>query len=293
MGWASRRRLYQEFRDRVGPLKDVEYRAIEVGYGKYDLDWRDDYFLQQVASQDLMWHKENALNLLVTTLPATWRYIAWIDADLEFLRHDWVEATITKLQRYPVVQLFSTATMLDPSNQPHDQKPGIAASTRTTRRHTAKGWINSTVLAGHPGFAWAMTREAYDHLGGFGDWGITGSGDYHMAAALFGELHYGRADMTPAVQAKWEGWADRAKAFEKNIGHVPGEIRHFWHGSKADRRYNERHFILKNADPPYDPDMDIEPDPATGLWRFTAAGERLREPLRAYFAGRNEDGVEV
>ena len=38
----------------------------------------------------------------------------------------------------------------------------------------------------HPGFAWAMTRKAYERAGGLYDLSILGSGDHNMALAWGG-----------------------------------------------------------------------------------------------------------
>jgi hypothetical protein len=299
MGWESRRRLYEQFENRMAKNPGIRLWTREISYfgaapettgGKMRLSTP----VLGTFSNDLMWHKENALNTLmqtITGLEPDWRYLAWIDADLTFSRSDWPEATIQALQRHSVVQPFSIAQHLDPNDQPlpDHRYRGLVANARHSRRHSpSRGWQESWTLSGHPGFAWAMTRQAYDHIGGFGDWGITGSGDRHMACCFYNQLHRSRADMTPAVQAKWSQWQDKAKELGPP-GWVEGEILHHWHGAISDRNYTSRHLILRNGNPSYDPDLDIEPDPQTGLWRFTPRGERFREPLRQYFEGRKED----
>jgi hypothetical protein len=40
----------------------------------------------------------------------------------------------------------------------------------------------------HTGFAGACRKSAWDNLGGLIDWAILGSADYHMAAALVGNV---------------------------------------------------------------------------------------------------------
>ena len=60
------------------------------------------------------WHKENLVNLGIARLPRDSRYVAWVDADLTFARHDWVQETIQQLQHYPIVQMFAEAHDLGP-----------------------------------------------------------------------------------------------------------------------------------------------------------------------------------
>src|SRR5581483_5935130 len=54
------------------------------------------------------WCKENILNLGIQRTPEA-RYIAWVDADIIFMRPDWARATVRALQHYDIVQPWSDA----------------------------------------------------------------------------------------------------------------------------------------------------------------------------------------
>jgi len=85
-------------------------------------------------------------------------------------------------------------------------------------------------------------------------------------------------------------WQESASAFKQNIGYVAGSILHHWHGKKADRRYKERFNIL--VDTQFDPIADLSKD-SSGAWVLAADKWLLRDQLREYFEGRNEDSVDV
>src|SRR6185369_10683950 len=121
-----------------------------------------------------------------------------------------------------------------------------------TRKRQAIYW--------HPGFAWAIRREAFDKLGGLIDWAILGSGDYHMARALVGDaastIHDG---ISKRYAYKVLNWQHRAEKFiRRNVGYVPGLLLHNWHGREKDRRYWDRwNMLVRNG---FDPDLDLKRD---------------------------------
>jgi hypothetical protein len=148
----------------------------------------------------------------------------------------------------------------------------------------------------HPGFAWAMRREAFDILGGLIDFGILGAGDNHMARALVGKVrHSYHHDITPGYRKMLHEWQDRAEKYiRRNVGYVDGVILHNWHGKKKDRRYRDRWKIL--VDNKYNPRNDIKRD-WQGLYQLVDDGTprfiELRDNIRSYFRARNEDSIDA
>lgn len=235
------------------------------------------------TTDDPIWLKENLINLAIAQLPETWNYAAWIDADLTFLSKTWVADTIAALNRHDVVQMFFRCDNLDQQGKPFKHDKGFAYQYRESGRAYTKTYKYGFW---HPGFAWALTRHAYNTMDGLIDWGILGSGDHHMALALIGKVecsHPGNIHKTYAILLN--SFQDRVR--ELSLGYVPGVIQHHWHGSIADRRYQERWGILtKNA---YDPKTDIVKN-RVGLNQLTGVGAaRLRQPIKEYFVGRRED----
>ena len=155
----------------------------------------------------------------------------------------------------------------------------------------AAGLQRGPAIYWHPGFAWAIRRTAFDHLGGLIDWAILGSGDYHMARCLIGE---GESSIHPGINDTYANmirrWQDRAeKHIRRNVGYVPGLILHHWHGRKRDRRYWNRWKIL--VDNGYDPFLDLKMD-SQGLWQLTDRSHQLRDEIRGYFSTRHEDSID-
>jgi hypothetical protein len=244
----------------------------------------------QLRTNTELWHKENALNLGIATLPGNADYIAWVDADVSFLNPNWITETIEALQHYPIVQMFESAVDETHTGAVHNVYQSFASSfvKGLPLGPGAGGYYGSYW---HSGFAWAATREAFEELGGLPDFCIVGSADHHLANALIGRvevslpapINKNYSDMVFAIQ-------DRAKAghIMNNIGYVPGSLAHHFHGPKTKRGYQSRWSILQKWD--FDPILDIARD-AQGLWQLTKRGLRMQNDLRAYFRSRDEDDI--
>lgn len=285
--YKSRYSLYLDFEKRVRDA-GAELYTVEVAFGNRPhviteaCDPRD----IQLRTYTELWHKENALNLAIARLPSDWEYVAWIDADVQFARPDWVQETIHQLQHYNFVQMFSVAQDLLPNNEPMAKHHGFVYSYLTGRKHK-HGYSDW-----HPGFAWAARRSALDHVGGLIDYAILGAADRHMAFGLIGKIECTiPCELRKGAYAQelrlWEARAD--KYINRNVGLVDGLLLHHWHGKKRDRFYQDRWKILVNNK--YDPDLDLKRD-TQGLYQLTNRNLKLRDDIRRYFRSRNEDSID-
>lgn len=182
----------------------------------------------------VLWHKENLLNLAVERLPKAYDKIAWIDPDLWLERRDWVEAAERKLEHFAVVQLFDRFCRTNLDGEIIDSKISFAAQ---------GGWGENA-----NGGAWAARRELWTKAGGLYERAIVGSGDVAFCAAAI-------RNALPAylgyLTSDWSGWAKKAGAWiEENGGFdfLEGRIVHEWHGEMRDRSYLDRHGHLAKLD---------------------------------------------
>jgi hypothetical protein len=71
------------------------------------------------------------------------------------------------------------------------------------------------------------------------------------------------------------------------LGYVPGIIRHHYHGSKKNRKYQERWQILVKHQ--YSPSLHVKRDEKGIIIPTTDFPEDLKTDIYNYFLERNED----
>lgn len=281
----SRSKLYYDFKKHIED-SGAELVTIECSFGNrgYEVTTCQDL---QVKTNSELWHKERLLNLAIQSLPHDWKYVAWIDADLLFVKPNWVNETIHLLQHYSVIQMFSHAVDVGPNHEHLKTHTGILYAYRNSLMSQSSKYDNL-----HPGFAWAARREALNDLGLLFDTAVLGSADRHMALCLI-EKYAASCPRTLSIgyMKELEIWQERCKKhIKKNVGYLPGTIIHNWHGKKVDRRYQDRWKILVKYQ--FDPEVDLKSD-VYGLWQFSGNKPDMEQEIRNYFQCRNEDSIDV
>lgn len=271
----------------------VSLTVIECAYGEEDHRCAIDGVNHiPVRAKTRVWNKENLLNIGVHRTPEA-KYIAWIDADMIFHRTDWVIATLHALQHYDVVQPWSDAYDLGPHgehmahhksfcHQWFNRQP-VVPNAKTFWTHDGGPYTYP-----HSGYAWAMTRQAFDWVGGLFEAGGMGSGDHHMALALVGGADSSMPGGTSgAYRAEVKRWESRARRhINGNIGVVAGTVEHLFHGRKGDRGYQTRWGMF--VDHGFDPHEDLKRN-SHGVLEFAGNKPDLRHDFDLYLQSRNED----
>jgi hypothetical protein len=301
--YSTRYKLFRQFQQHMRDL-GAKVVVVEQAFGQrpFEVTERDNPLHVQVRTQHELWHKENMINLginYLTQIDPDWEYVAWIDGDVHFQRHDIIEETAHQLQHYDFVQMFSHAIDMGPNMNPLALQNGFMWSylennCKPPQGHGHGGYYGASKgKFWHPGFAWAARRRAFEKISLL-DTAILGAGDHHMALAMIGQA----AKSTPSGVSKeykdavmnWQSVIEYH--CNRNVGYVPGTITHYWHGTKANRKYSERWKIL--IDNKYNPVTDITRD-SQGLYRLndysTPRFIRLRDDIRAYFRERAEDCI--
>lgn len=300
--WRSRWKLFQRFRHHM-LASGVRLCVVELAFGDREFSlteehngWQDNEYHLRLRTDHELFYKENLINLGVARLPADWKYMAWVDADVLFSKPDWADGTVQALQHYDWIQPWSQAIDLDSNHEVLAQHEAFLHSYLLGRElpQVCGGYYYGGKPRGrfhtwHPGYAGACTREAFDAVGGMMDWAILGSGDSYMAYALIGEINRAiPAGVHPRYRQLAEEWQDRAESsIRRNIGVQRGLLLHYFHGAKANRRYKDRWKIL--VDHQFNPDEHLQRD-WQGLYQLShKAPLGLRDDIRRYFRERCED----
>lgn len=269
--------------------------TVELSFdGEFELERKDADNLIQISGGAVLWQKERLLNLALNAVPSGTKNVAWFDCDTILKRADWVEEAKKRLDKLDVVQLFSDIEDIGPDQyekQPglqngHSTVPGIA-SLPNGRELLFKANLG-TVPMYHEGLAWAANRRLLENHG-FYDAGIVGGGDSLMTAAMYGRYDGSiRFFLLDAPRRKhYLRWAiSFHESVAGCVGYVPGTIYHLAHGSRKNRRYEDRHASLASFK--FDPDADIRIG-ANGAWHWARRRPELESFLMNYFIDRAED----
>ena len=247
----------------------------ELAYDRdpFLLDPSDHVYHFRTNRKNVMWHKENLLNLTVDRLPRCYDKVAWVDPDLWFENRDWYQITMDALNNLPLIQLFSEATWTGIDGKDIQKRSGCVSS----------GTLRPEIS--HPGFAWAARRQMWDLGYRLCDEAILGGADTLFAAAVLGQ------DLPEWTQyLRWKEWLQPLAAWvfqNGGSGFVPGNVVHEWHGEIEHRQYVSRRTLMKNY-----PLSDSVYPRSDGLLEFKEViGSDTRYAIWNYFTGRKEDDL--
>lgn len=297
--YKSRYDLFRKFKAQMEQA-GAKVIVVEIAFGDrpFEVTERDNVDHLQLRTVEEIWHKENMINLGIqhmSQIYPDWKHVAWIDADVEFTRKDWIVEAVHALQHYQVVQLWENCVDLGPDGQAISTHYSFMSQYSKGRPYNYKG-TNRYSNQWHPGYAWAANREAIDMMGQLIDFAVLGAGDNHMAHALIGKLDGTLAKGLHANYIKrLRMWQEQSERYiRRDVGYLPGTILHYWHGKKKDRRYHDRWQILVNNK--FDPELDLKRD-SQGLYQLVDHGDlrsvNFRDQIRQYFRQRNEDSIDL
>lgn len=294
MRWARREELTRNFLAHM-LASGVDVTLVEVEYGERPFKFEGHPGIRWIGvrAATMAWSKESAINVGIRALPHGVKYVAWIDADIEFRNHNWAAETVHALQMQPVVQPWHEALDLGPEGEIMGAK---------NRQHPRSfGWVwreNGVVdewwkdkdvyYYPHCGYAWAATMEFLDRVGLLLDFSGLGAADHQMSLGMVGKIDAACHHLsTPAYRAAVEAWGRRAfQVCQGHLGFVPGRIEHHWHGEKALRKYVERWDILNRHG--FDPHADLHRN-RYGILELSNNKPAFRREVEMYFKQRNED----
>jgi hypothetical protein len=290
--WKSRIELYRQF-ERHMLDSGVNLTTVECVYGDHAPEIAPapgvKHVVVHASGVHKVWNKECLLNLGIAASPAA-KYIAAFDADITFRSKGWAQETLDALQHFHVIQPWSYCYDLGPHGE------HLAAHRSFADLFFQKGHAgvhqgpNATggYQFGHPGYAWAYTRQALEWLGGLIETAALGAADHHMALALVGRVNEtipgNLTDGYKRPLLQWQGRA--AQHIAGHIGRLHGTIEHGWHGSKDKRAYVSRWEILARNQ--FDPETDLKRN-TYGVLELAGNKPRLSRDIHAYFHSRDED----
>lgn len=232
-------------------------------------------------SSDVMFFKECLWNLSAAATDAD--KLLLLDTDLTFSVADIIEQTESLLDRVDICQPFGTALWPDRGGEIQLARRSSAFALARDYEPTSKYY--------HPGFAWAMTRQAFDELGGIYDRHVLGGGDIALTYSLshrFAHVDLRKRNPHDAHFATTPSYAEyrsRGVKLHLRVGCLDNvKCRHKWHGDTVNRQYTSRgdYFPLEPGD-----EYPVR-HREDGLLEWT--NPRAGAAVEKYFLSRREDG---
>lgn len=193
-------------------------------------------------TRSMLWHKERLWNLGARLTNAD--YLFFVDADVLFSNGNWLSQSKEALKTHDVIQPYSLARWLDRGGQTEMERPAFVSA--IIEKQTPR--LNRY----HPGFAWGMTRKAFEETGGFFDGCVSGNGDSFFALCLQENEGVSRVynwlskNQEPGFSdAEFISYRRKVLGLSLNVGMTPGDLLHLWHGDRANRQYTTRSRIFE------------------------------------------------
>ena len=242
----------------------------------------------QVYSDDVLWHKENLLNIgIKRLLNEGYKNIAWLDADIVFHNRCWQEETVVCLKENKLCQLFSSVLTL---YNHLDSKLNYGC---------VQHWLDSgSILPSngsyHTGLGWAARSEVLSECNLYQN-SIVGGGDslLWLSSCPKRQNLYRMMLNHPISILNINGylidffnWAEQwNKIIDGSVSNIQGTVESLPHGSKKNRTYISRYEMLKRHE--YIPSKNIYYKNNV----IHCSNPKLNTEIVKYFQSRNEDDL--
>lgn len=250
---------------------NVQIYVVELCYSdqEFKVTEKDNPNHLQLRTNFILWHKENIINLCVKILPENWDYFAWIDSDVFFENDDWLLKTQDKLEKNDVLQLFSHVESFENIHN------GIVYQNKNLG-HTKDA---------SSGYAWAISKKAFQEIGGLFDKAIIGGGDKYLSYVFLHQINH-ESILAHAEGLKKSFLYYYEKCPKLQCDYVDNNIKHFDHGQKGNRFYSPRHEILNAHN--FDPNIHLKYDKNGILTPSVYFPDKLFNDIKLYFKCRKD-----
>lgn len=293
LGIKSRKRLFEKFCVHV--TQDLKIPLVIV-HGTNETAVRIEYsptsIVINIPLTSTLWVKEAMLNIGIKYIIKHHVYveaIAWVDCDIHF--HTLLSTSdviLSSLKHHHVSQIWNIA--IDSGKQENSIAKINYSSMFQNNKFKNGAKVSDIETLNHSGYAWAATKTFLIATDGLLDCCIIGGADRIMLAGMQGEQSLISIDtgFSSGYKKTVHEWSEKAFTVTKGkVAYAPIPITHGYHGDKKNRKYKERHNILKKFE--YDPYSHIERT-SQGLWQWSSnAPDSMIQEISDYFVGRDED----
>jgi len=292
-GSLARLKNFNIFRDNIKryglKLLCVEFNPLS----NFEIQSNDVDMLLQLSGGDIMWQKERLINIGINLLPSDTDIVIVCDADVIFTDDKFIEKLKNGLDKYSVVQCFSIVHHLSPDKNAtnfdyfnvdfKDEKIFFNRIPSCIMTYNLYGNFSS----GSAGYIWAFRYKTIKNVKLF-EHNIIGSGDRVSASAFIGlgVVPWVTAGEDPKIYSDYLELAKNNGINRDTVGYIDMQIYDLFHGAHSNRKYNDRHNILKNMK--FNIQKHITKKPGEAFKFSENMGEAHKNEIKNYFYSRNE-----
>lgn len=226
-----------------------------------------------LKTKDVMFHKEQMLNVMARQLCEDYKVVASMDADILFIDRYWPQRIFDALDEFDLIQCFHQGVSEfrnDRDGTPKDY-PIFSCMFQ---------WIKNGAYAGSPGGAWAGRKKFWE-VGLFDSY-VLGSNDSCTFDGVTGRARTQIPVQYKKVPASMPMHNKVIKYTEKmmNIAayYAKNEVKFQFHTTATAKRYGSRHAIMRDFDP--DRELKVNDD---GLYEWVNPQSSRAKLIREYF----------
>ncbi len=288
-GYKNKLKNYLAFRD-SSKRQGLKLLTVELAFDEkpFELGEKDTDILIQLRTNAVMWQRECLVNIGIKKLPKDCDKFAWVDCDIIFENNNWIKDTSDLLEKYYVIQPFSSATMTSKNSKKINNISVNSAVFKITKEGIGIIKDFNIEITGHTGFVWAGRKNIFNKFG-FYDKCVMGGCDRYMILSFYNLLSKKASIFRcQSVVEDVLKWGEKVgQVINGSVFFTPGNIIHLYHGSLKDRRYSVRDIILNKYK--FDPRIDVKKD-ENGILAWNSNKKDFHEIVRKYFWVRNEEG---
>ena len=251
-GYLRPRQNLVKFLDRLA-VQGVPVFMAELTYGDDApfLPECDRVLHLRTDPDNLLFHKENLINLAERIVPDRFTRLVWMDAECLMQRKTWLAETSEELDYSAVVQPWKRAILTDRNGKETRviNSVGYGCDLMDPRAQTP-----GSGSPYHPGFATAARRGLWTQHSGLLEL-PTGCSDTAMATAMLSRLTVpasgsGLSAVSAETWAHIAAWSARVHPWcGGTMGSIPGDVVHLWHGEIDARDYPAQMSLLSSYIP--------------------------------------------
>ena len=268
----------------------IKLLTVELAFGDdpFELTGFSDVLQLRTGKKNIMWQKERLLNVGIKKLIAEgYKKIVWLDADVVFENDNWVKDLSSKLDKYPLVQVFKEIDR-ESEKEKIEHSYGSASYYINTKKISYQdarpglGWAaRSSILEKVPLYDLAVINTDNDLLNLYGSFCedrslmvIREKCDFFKNFPFLYLFHY----------MKWAKiWSSYVNG---KIHYINQKMKALYHGTFKNRKHGQRDVICKKFH--FDPLKDIKIG-KSGAWEWASDKPDLHKEVREYFYSRKED----